>query len=305
MSQMVCKGCGQPLYGSYLTALGAAWHPEHFVCVGCGRPIAEAQFYTHNGAPYHPECYTHLVAPRCAYCGKPLTGEYMVDYWGTKFHKEHQQEYPRCAFCGRLVPPQQQERGPRRDRETRCPVCRATAIETESDARPYYNAVKQWVSGQGLRYNNLPLSLELVDRPRLAQLLSVRAEPHALGATISTTYHQNGRALRTEVSGVAVLQGLPAPLFQGVTAHELGHVWLTVHGVEHLPPWAEEGFCEYLSYRFYTDANTSESRAYAERTIKNPDPVYGEGMRRIKALVDKTGFQEFLRTLETTRRLPV
>src|SRR6185437_10389101 len=108
-SQLICKACGRPIFGGYLNALGATWHPEHFVCAGCGRPITDASFQEHQGMPYHDACYLNQVAPRCAYCSKPLMGEYLIDHWGTQFCKEHESQYPACAFCSRLVPPQQQE----------------------------------------------------------------------------------------------------------------------------------------------------------------------------------------------------
>src|SRR6266542_4491834 len=70
--QPICKSCGQPIWGNYLNALGATWHPEHFMCAACGRPIGGSSFQLYQGAPYHLECYRDRVAPRCAYCGKPL-----------------------------------------------------------------------------------------------------------------------------------------------------------------------------------------------------------------------------------------
>jgi len=103
---------------------------------------------------------------------------------------------------------------------------------------------------------------------------------------------------------VGVLRGLPATLFQGVTVHELGHVWLIVHGIQNLPSWAEEGFCELLSYRFYTEMNTPESRHCAQAIEENPDPVYGDGFRRVRARVDASGFGRFLGILRTTKALP-
>ncbi len=303
-SQPICKQCGQLIRGSYITALGATWHPEHFLCAACHKPIGNARFNLHEGAPYHPECYRQQVAPRCAYCGKPLMSEYLVDHWGTKYCKEHQRQYPACSFCGRLVPPQQQEAGMKSSGSVRCPVCRASAIETAGQAQPVFSHLKRWVNSQGFMYNNLPLTLILGDQPRLSELLKGRAEPHALGVTLSTAHSQNGQVIRTEVSGVAILEGLPTTLFQGVTIHELGHVWLLVHDVKGLPSWAEEGFCELLSYRYYTQLNTSEGRYYATGIEQNLHPIYGEGFRRVRAIADYMGFRSFVETMQKTKRLP-
>ena len=303
-SPPICKQCGQPIWEGYITALGATWHPEHFLCAACHQPIGSARFNLHEGAPYHPECYRQQVAPRCAYCGKPLVGEYMIDHWGTKYCKEHPKQYPACSFCGRLVPPQQQEQGVSSSGSVRCPACRASAIENVEQARPVFSQLIRWVNSQGLMYNNLHLTLELCDRPKLAKLLKVHAETHALGVTTGETHTLNGRVTRTEVSGVAILEGLPTTLFQGTTIHELGHVWLIVHGVKGLPSWAEEGFCELLSYRYYTQLNTPESRYYAKGIEQNPNPVYGEGFRRVRAVADYMGFQRFVETMQRTKRLP-
>jgi hypothetical protein len=160
------------------------------------------------------------------------------------------------------------------------------------------------MNGQGLLFNNLPLSLELCGREHLNALLQGQNQAHSLGATTSATYMQNGQVLRAEVSGVAVLQGLPPALFEGVTVHELGHVWLVVHGVRGLPPWAEEGFCELLSYRYYQDLHTEEGRYYSASKEQNPDPIYGEGFRRLRDLTISLGFPRLLETLRTTKRLP-
>src|SRR6266699_693312 len=122
-SQPICKGCGQPIYGKYLTALGATWHPEHFVCAACKQPVTDASFNTHNGLPYHAQCYLNAVAPRCAY-------------------------------CGRLVSPAQQAPGIRRGEAVRCPVCRSSAIETTSQAQPIFQRLMQWTNRQGSQYNN-------------------------------------------------------------------------------------------------------------------------------------------------------
>lgn len=305
VQQSICASCQQPIEGSVVTALGSTWHPEHFVCGACGLPIREPSFNEQNGKPYHTTCFQEQVAPRCAYCGKPLIGEFLVDQWGTKFHKEHEGQYPHCDFCGRLIPPQQQERGRANKPESmRCPVCRSTAIETIDEAQPLFRQCIQWVSRQGLKYNNQKLSLELVDRAKLARYLSTHIEPHALGATMSSTYMQDGRVVQTEIGGVAVLQGLPASLFQGVTIHELGHVWLLVQGISNLPMWAEEGFCELLAQRFHAEINTPEHQYYARNIERNPNPVYGEGYRRVRAIADKLGFERFIQQLSATKRLP-
>lgn len=331
-----CHFCGQPARGRYIQALGAIWHPEHFLCAGCERPIEEEQFQVAQNRPYHHACYLALQAPRCAYCGqplagsyvrsaekpyhrqcfrehvvprciycqKPLLGRYQVDAWGERYCAEHQQQYPHCSFCGRLIPPGQQTAGWQAYGSERCSVCRSTAVDAIEQAQPLFQECKQWIAGQGFRFNRLPLRLELHERACLLAMLQGRAVNHPLGVTLSTRHIQNGSVYSSSIEGVAVLQGMPALLFAGVVLHELGHVWLTVHGIESLPPWAEEGFCQLLSYTYYTGQPTPEARYRASQLEAESDPVYGEGFRRVRALAASSGFERFVETLRVSRRLP-
>ena len=301
--QSLCKACGKPIWGNALIALNAAWHPEHFICAACQRPINGTSFNVHEGKPYHPTCLVQSVLPRCIFCGKPLVGEFLADQWGNRYCKEHQGEYPACEYCGRLVPPTMRESSGQHD-AVRCPLCRKSAIETIEDAQPIFSQLKQWISNQGLRYNNLPISLELCGRATLSHYLQEMHDHHTLGVTLSTTYMENGRIVQNKVEKIAVLRGLPSFLFEGVVVHELGHAWLIVHGIQGLPEWAEEGFCELLAYRYYGAQGTDVARYRIESMLRNPDPIYGEGFRRMRTLAKNIGFAQFLEQLRVTKRLP-
>lgn len=300
----LCKYCGQVVWGSYISALGETWHPEHFFCAGCGQPLRSERFAISQGQPYHPACYLELVAPRCAYCHKPLVGLYIVNGWGEKFCQEHQTQYPACSFCARLIPPQQQMSGWRFDENLRCQVCRLTAVETAEQAQPLFTELKRWIARQGFQFNQLPLRLDLRERAELERLLQGRTVAHPLGVTLSSMHWQNGRKVGSRIEGIAVQIGMPATLFAGTVLHEIGHVWLTVHGVENLPSWAEEGFCQLLSYRYYSDLGTPEARYRMTSIEQDADPVYGEGFRRLNALSARVGFARLVEILRTTKRLP-
>src|SRR5579863_7334638 len=101
-ARMICKQCGKPVMGPYVNALGAVWHPEHFVCAACHSPIDSASFDVYENKPYHHACYIERVAPRCAVCGRPLTGHY-VESGGKLYHEDcfRNAVAPRCAVCGK------------------------------------------------------------------------------------------------------------------------------------------------------------------------------------------------------------
>lgn len=300
-SQTTCKGCGQPIWGKYFKALGAVWHPEHFVCTACAQPIGDTRYLPHQGNPYHIECYNRQFVPRCVYCGKPLVDGYFTDGWGQVYCEIHQNQYMPCDYCGRLIPPGQVKNG---EDAIRCSICRSSAIEADIEAKPLFSKAIHWVGSQGLTYNNLRLELKLCDRQKLTRLLQGHSYAEDMLGVTTEAATRIGQVVRIEVDGIAVLQGLPTTLFQGVTVHELGHVWLIVHGIRDLPSWAEEGFCELLSYRYYNDLHTQESMFHSKNIEQNDDHTYGDGFRRVRGLSDALGFPRFLEILRTTKRLP-
>ena len=55
-----------------VTALGRAWHPEHFLCSGCSTTLGGSSFFEKDGAPFCPECYFERFSPRCGFCNQPI-----------------------------------------------------------------------------------------------------------------------------------------------------------------------------------------------------------------------------------------
>lgn len=306
-SNQTCKKCGYPVGHSYVSGLGFAWHADHFLCARCNRTIDNTGFYQHQGQAYHPSCYISRFARRCGYCGKPLTGEYLQDYWGTAFCSSHQSEYPKCRFCGRLVPPDQQEKSAAPG-GLRCSTCRAVAVDSIAQAQALFDQVIHWIKGQGLQFNRLSLNLLLGDQEQfhkhINKHLAGAVDKHTLGVTLFKSLGVAGVNLRTEINGVAILRGLPLTLFQAVAAHELGHVWLGVHDVTSLSDQAAEGFCELLAHRWLEHMGTNESRYHATNIGQCKDIPYGDGFRRILRLSQLVGFDNLVKTVKATKKLP-
>jgi LIM domain/Protein DA1 len=302
---LICKGCAGPITSSYVEGLGSVWHPEHFTCVGCGSPIAAGGYYTHGGQPYHAACYASSIVPRCGCCGKPLLGAYLLDYWGVRYCTEHQDKAPQCRYCGRLLPQSTQtdSRAPTYATSTRCAVCHAAAVDVLAQAQPLFARCVRWINNEGLRFNNLDLRIELRNQTQLAAFLGRPGESRILGATLHDIHTRGGQVVATNVKGVAILRGLPSPLFEGVTVHELGHAWLAVHIVTELPSWAEEGFCELIAHRLYSRMATKESQFYLESIEKNPDPIYGAGFSRMHSIAQQMGFPQLLDMLRSRKGL--
>lgn len=302
--RLFCKGCGQTITDKYFEALGAAWHLEHFRCAECHQPILENKFAERNGEPYHIACYEQRFLPHCLYCSKPLR-VYSEDAWGAKFCPEHKNKYPACRYCGRLIPPQDQEPIEKHNGIARCGICQHSAVESLPRAQPLFTMIFQWISRQGLMFDGARVRLGLYDLEELKTFHQTETNiSKTLGTTKINTILQNGSVVNREIS-IAILRGLPSTLFQGVAVHELGHAWLTIQGIVDLPEWAEEGFCELLCHRYYLHYKTVESSFYAQQIESANDSVYGDGFRRIKALVDTQGFRALISSLYFAKRLSI
>lgn len=303
MNQPVCSDCGQIITRNYFEALGATWHLEHFRCAECHQPILENKFAERDGLPYHIACYEQKFLSHCVYCGKPLR-VYSEDEWGAKFCPEHRDDYPACRYCGRLIPPQDREPIEQHSGVARCSICQRSAVESLPRAQPLFTLIFQWISREGLMFDGASVRLGLYDMQELKSFREKETDvSKTLGTTKINTIVQNGSVVNREIS-VAIFHGLPSTLFQGVAVHELGHAWLTIHGIVDLPEWAEEGFCELLSCRYYAHYKTAEGTFYARQIETANDPIYGNGFRKLKTLADAVGFSILLDTLRSTGHLP-
>lgn len=299
-----CRRCGKLIIGQAASAFGACWHPEHFVCSGCARPIRDQSYSEVNGQPFHAACVRLRRGPRCGYCSAPLTGTFLVDYWGTQFCMAHKGQCPLCRFCSRIIPAVQAGRPGPAASEPVCNTCTQAAVTSIQHAQSLFVQDVDWLKWLGLDYLHLPLHVELCGPERMAHLMGGPGNLDTLGVTFKRMMMRNSVMSRVDVNGVALLSGLPSTLFHGVAVHELGHVWLGVQQVIGLPIWAEEGFCNALAYRRYREIGTPESTYQARALERSTDRVYGEGFRRVQVLVDKRGLHQVVTTLASSKRLP-
>ncbi|XP_004586975.2 transforming growth factor beta-1-induced transcript 1 protein isoform X1 [Ochotona princeps] len=91
----LCGSCNKSIAGQVVTALGRAWHPEHFTCGSCATALGGSSFFEKDGAPFCPECYFERFSPRCGFCNQPIRHK-MVTALGTHWHPEHFC----CVSCG-------------------------------------------------------------------------------------------------------------------------------------------------------------------------------------------------------------
>uniref|UniRef100_G1TXN8 Leupaxin n=1 Tax=Oryctolagus cuniculus TaxID=9986 RepID=G1TXN8_RABIT len=58
----LCHGCGQPITGRCISAMGHKFHPEHFVCAFCLTQLSKGVFREQNDKTYCQPCFNKLFS---------------------------------------------------------------------------------------------------------------------------------------------------------------------------------------------------------------------------------------------------
>lgn len=237
-------------------------------------------------------------ALRCAYCREPIAGPYFTNGWDERYCAHHPDEWPQCTFCHRLMPNYREQAQSNDASHPRCTQCAAVAVEDAAIAQPMVGHLIEWLRDEGVTLDRpVRFRARLVERQDL--LGETEDDPDALGRAYTTT--RGNAPIKLELH---LLRGMPSPMFEGVAVHELGHAWMSCRHVTGLPKWAEEGFCEWVSHRWYLHKATRDARYYAEQVENNENPVYGGGFRRLRDLEGRYGFDAIVDHLIARKKLP-
>lgn len=99
-TETVCASCLGVINGSFIKALGKAFHPEHFKCAHCKKTLATQSFFEKEGIPYCQEDYLDLFCDKCYKCQKPITSD-TVKALGRLYHVE----CFTCSTCNKPIKP--------------------------------------------------------------------------------------------------------------------------------------------------------------------------------------------------------
>jgi LIM domain/Protein DA1 len=324
----VCQGCKKALSGRYIQALGTNWHPDCWRCEACGKPLPEA-FVERGGRAYHPECheerfglrcgicksiihgayfqhegqaickedYLARFAPRCYFCDQVLLGTFKVNAYGQKACKRHEAGI-RCTSCDRWLEPAEWRLPALTEFGTiLCDHCQPGAVgvrEAQAYGQTFGAAVLREL---GL---DLPTSVQAPIRiETTAELAALKGilDPDAYGLTLTRVETLNGVECTRMVSGIVVIGGLAREHFEGVLAHEFGHVWLFKERQDHHAKILVEGFCELIRYCWLSRSATPLATELQRKMADNPDPIYGDGFRLMKGIWDRAGIQAVVKRL--------
>ncbi|KAL7746523.1 hypothetical protein RI367_008173 [Sorochytrium milnesiophthora] len=98
-----CYSCKKIILGPNITALGKAFHPEHFVCHKCEKSFEGGVFFEHEGKPFCELHYHELTGVRCERCLCIITGNRCdKDMAGKSFGEWD--DKPMCESCYLQLP---------------------------------------------------------------------------------------------------------------------------------------------------------------------------------------------------------
>ena len=324
----VCHGCKAVLSGPYLQALGFSWHAACWCCGSCGKGL-EGPFVERGGRGYHADCYEGKFglrckvcqevirgtyhqhegqpicerdyqarfAPRCYFCDEPLLGTFKLNAHGQKACPRHEQGV-RCASCERWLDPQEWRLPALTTYGTvLCRQCQPGAIG-EQELQAYDNTFgASALQEVGLELGaGAPVPIRL-DTAAAVEALEGPLDKGVHGLTQTQVTSQQGVVTARTIQGIVVVGGLARDHFEGILAHEFGHVWLFRKRLEQRPPLLVEGFCELVRYRWLARVDSPLALDLQRRMLENSAPIYGDGFRQMKAIWDQAGIQGVLNHL--------
>lgn len=334
--ERLCEGCKKPIGNSrWVEADGKHYHPDHFVCGNCQKQIRIEQFFRDKGEYYDSVCYANTIAPTCGYCSKPIltawfgddttvyhatcfheyvagncvvcnrpiTDEYFYDDFGNYICSEHKAEVERCFFCQRYLSADPDRPVTRRpDGRLACFQCNQTAVVEIETAESILEEVRKQLETKGISIEE-NIDLSLVSQDELdAHGKWYMIEP--LGYTSYKTRTHVPGVISHKIWNIRILHGLPLTQYRHMVAHELMHVWLGQNGPSAAEPMLKEGSCDYASYILLLDDHSDEAQRLRDRLLKTPNPVYGEGLRRVVGMVSQHGVQGWLDYLKSNSEFP-
>ncbi len=220
----------------------------------------------------------------CVICGQDIIGRYTIDSWNQAAHESHKIAF--CFSCGRIIVKNSIVLS---DGRQLCEFCQPSIVQTIKQIEWVDKKVRGILAKVGI--DNIPqnVPIEIIDSYQLMKIQgNTEIDANQRGLAICNKITGNGLT-KTEHK-VCILDHLPKIAFAGVFAHEILHVWQNEKGIS--PPTDIcEGFCNLGSYAVYSDINNPSALNYIKQMEKSPDPVYGEGYRKVKRYLDKNGWQ--------------
>ena len=121
------------------------------------------------------------------------------------------------------------------------------------------------------------------------QMYQESGDRRTVGLAYTQTFYDGEQAFE-----IHIISGLTKLDFAEVLAHEIMHTWINQNRINITSDADLEGLCNYASYIVLRSVNTTYAQNLISAMMCNPDPIYGEGFRNVKSMIEEIGFNEYL-----------
>ncbi len=261
-------------------------------CHLCHNPLGTRTMEA-GGRTYHTSCF------RCLVCKKVFKGgdKFRRDQWGMLAHVEHFSFVATCGSCGRMF--RKRDARPQqvlRDGRIACLSCLGNAVLDEATLGLVNDRVKESLSKCGIEKPDGKITLFIVDKTKLdIEAKRIHAGGNLKGLTLTKfrTVTKGDVSNTTFEHRIMVLFGLPHVECEAVLAHEYMHVWLNERFIEG-SLGTIEGFCNLGSAALLKLETSKLSSILMNNMLNNPNPVYGDGYRKMASRLNQIGWSRLL-----------
>lgn len=300
-----CSVCQKKIRGKYLKDKNgdsfcsekcfASTAPK---CNKCNKPCVRGAYTFMKKFYCSKECMN--AVSKCANCNRPTPHQIRIftnPAGNKKFFCPDCANKPKCYYCAfpyktSLLP----------DRRHICPDCKKTEVSSPAVIQQKLKSIRRKLHRMYGFEPNHHIELIVLDLPQLEKECSgiYQMENGNRMALMRFEYQINEktdiRGRKTKTLGrtkcrMFVLKNTPADLLEDALAHELTHDYLRHNTGQYTDLSVEEGFAETIAAEY----NKSVNRAYINvRKQNTPDPVYGDGYRKMSEMLKKQGFRKTL-----------
>ena len=296
-----CNYCKKPIDGKYFVVDGNAYHKNHFICANCINPI-EGEYSAKNGKYYDKKCFEKLFSLKCTICNELISGEYLIDDFGLKYHRYHETKLKRCDNCNMLISENTTQGGVEySDGRSICNLCKNKSINSVGDYERSLKKVIGRLKNYGLRFNESTIKLKIVDLNELRRISENGLSKHIRGFTYTNIRTSGDKKTFSHI--IYILNGIPPTYAEATIAHEIMHVWINLNIEHKLSSILEEGSCNYISYTYLKSDYSSDAENIIKQLQNNPDKIYGDGYRKVYDQFRGKDFNLFLNYLKKNRTI--
>ena len=298
-----CAWCGAKITGRYIKAGGkvycsrACFEASLPKCEICGKP---AKITTSDGKHYCSKECLAKTWPVCSFCGK-RSSKGVWRGWDRRFLCAKCAKLPRCFACGMpgvfKLP----------DGRLLCRDCAKTAVLKREDMLAVAEATRQLMRVKLGLSTDHDVQYAMVDEKTLKKVSAGYGGGRELGvfrfeALIERTVvkrkddggketSDSNERIKSRKYEILFLSGIPLAKLREVAGHELAHDWMEENYPHIRDVKLKEGWAEYVA--------SQVNRLYGQermniRMERNKNPIYGDGYRYVKGIVEKGGIKALL-----------